>query len=62
MADNDGDKQSARGRAGVTAAKDRDADTAPSAPPSAPPPPRPVRVLTRPELETLRARLQKKFH
>lgn len=58
MADNDDDKQSARGRAGVTAAKDRDADTAPSAPP----PPRPVRVLTRPELETLRARLQKKFH
>jgi hypothetical protein len=58
MADNDGDKRSARGRAGGTAAKDQDADTAPAAPP----PRRPVRVLSRAELEALRARLQKKFH
>jgi hypothetical protein len=57
MVDNEGEKRP-QGDASATAAENRSVQSAPSASRA----PRPPRVLTRPELEALRARLQKKFH
>jgi hypothetical protein len=57
MVDDQGEKRP-QGDASVTAAENRSVQNAPSASP----PKRPPRVLSRPELEALRVRLQKKFH
>jgi hypothetical protein len=57
MVDNQDEKRP-QGEASATAADNRSVQTAPSASR----PPRPPRVLSRPELEALRIRLQNKFH
>ena len=58
MAQTDSDKRRPHGGTQTTEARARVSEPAPSARP----PERPPRILTRTELEALRARLQKKFH
>jgi hypothetical protein len=58
MVDNQDEKRP-QGEASATAAENR---SVPPTAPSASRPPRPPRVLSRPELEALRIRLQNKFH